>query len=84
MQCAVLERRDQEDNCMQAEPQGRSATLSSNTHSGWASSHYSPPGAKLHLPHILKTPQSPSFTLTIAQTAPAHRLRCCKNTQGGG
>lgn len=44
---------------MQAESQGKSATLSSNTHSGWASSHYSPPGAKVHLPHILSTTQSP-------------------------
>lgn len=53
------ERRDQEDNCMQAWSQGRSATPSSNTHSGWASSHYSPTGAKLHLPHALTTAQSP-------------------------
>lgn len=52
------ERMDQEDNCIQAESQERSATPSSNTHSGWASSHYSPSGAKLHLPHILTTTQS--------------------------
>lgn len=50
---------------MQAESQGTSATLSSNTHSGWASSHYSPPGAKLHLPHRLTTTQSP-FTDSLA------------------
>lgn len=31
---------------MRAESQGTSATLSSNTHSGWASSYYSPPGAQ--------------------------------------
>lgn len=31
--------------------QGRRASLSSNTHSWWVSSHYSPPGARQHLPH---------------------------------
>lgn len=73
------------------ESQGMSATPSSNTHSGWASSHYSPPGAKLHLPHRLTTTQSASthpharttrqITAAISQYL---KLRCCINTQTTG
>lgn len=65
------ERREQENNFMQGHSQGTSVSLSSNTHSGWASSYYSPPGALLHLPHSLTTTQSPlSRTLPTTSEIP--------------
>lgn len=59
--------RDRPDNCMQAGSLERSASLSSNTHSAMASSHYDPPGAKLHLPHtptaVHRLPSGRALTL---------------------
>lgn len=62
------------------ESQGTSATPSSNTHSGWASSHYSPPGAKtapapqtdnysirLHSPSCLHNQTNRSSNITMSE-----------------
>lgn len=51
---------DRDNKRMRAESQGTSATLSSNTHSGWASSYYSPPGAQTApAPHSGNQPTPP-------------------------
>lgn len=69
---------------MQAGSQGTSAALSSNTHPGWASSYYSPPGAPAApAPHRGNQQNPPTNTMTYPLD-PANSISASRTVQKRG